>query len=443
MNSLLKSSKSLTQNTKKSSVIMENEFRKVLVISVGKNNSIELNHAQNEFALLLKEINCEVVAYFSQNLETIERGTYVGVGKLAEVANNYHQYNEENPDSPIDLIACNFELTGLQKKNISQQIGAEIIDRTFVILDIFDKNAKTREAQLQVSIARLQYLKNHLVNEMASYSQVTSGSGHNKGKGEKQIELSRRQINNAITQKKKELESIKLSRRNMRVSRLNNPIPKICIVGYTNAGKSTLMNRLVNLSKEDKTVLEKNALFATLETATRGISVYGYPSFFLTDTVGFISHLPIYLVDAFRSTLEEIKEADLLVQVVDISDPFKEEEIATTKQIIKDLEADQIPMINIYNKYDLLGGPANFLPKEDELMVSLLDEEDVLEALKFIVSNVTKNWERCQVELPYSVDFASFSKENYVISKKEKEDSYVCEVFINPAFKYKYLSYLK
>ena len=422
---------------------MENQFRKVIVISVGKNNSIELNHAQNEFALLLKEINCEVVEYFSQNLETIERGTYVGVGKLAEVSAFYHKYNEENPDDPISFVACNFELTGLQKKNISTHVGAEIIDRTFVILDIFDKNAKTREAQLQVSIARLQYLKNHLVNEMASYSQVTSGSGHNKGKGEKQIELSRRQINNAITQKKKELESIKLSRRNMRVSRLNNPIPKICIVGYTNAGKSTLMNRLVNLSKEDKTVLEKNALFATLETATRGISVYGYPSFFLTDTVGFISHLPIYLVDAFRSTLEEIKEADLLVQVVDISDPFKEEEIATTIQIIKDLEADQIPMINIYNKYDLLGGPANFLPKEDELMVSLLDEEDVIEALKFIVSNVTKNWERCQIELPYSVDFASFSKENYVISKKEKEDSYICEVFINPAFKYKYISYIK
>ena len=422
---------------------MESEFRKVLVISVGKNNSIELNHAQNEFVLLLKEINCQVVAYFSQNIDVVERGTYVGVGKLNEVANYYHQYNKENPDSPIELVACNFELSGLQKKNISEQIGAEIIDRTFVILDIFEKNAKTREAKLQVSIARLQYLKNHLVNEMASYSQVTSGSGHNKGKGEKQIELSRRQINNAITQKKKELESIKLSRRNMRVSRLNNPIPKICIVGYTNAGKSTLLNRLVNLSKEDKTVLEKNALFATLETSTRGISVFGYPSFFLTDTVGFISHLPIYLVDAFRSTLEEIKEADLLVQVVDISDPFKEEEVVTTKQIIKDLEADQIPMINIYNKYDLLGGPANFLPKEDELMVSLLDEDDVLEALKFIVSNVTKNWERHQIELPYSVDFASFSKENYVISKKEKEDSYSCEVFINPAFKYKYLNYLK
>ena len=422
---------------------MESGLRKVLVISVGKNNSIVLNHAQNEFALLLKEINCEVVAYFSQNIETIERSTYVGVGKLLEVSAYYHKYNEENPDDPISLVACNFELTGLQKKNISSHVGAEIIDRTFVILDIFDKNAKTREAQLQVNIARLQYLKNHLVNEMASYSQVTSGSGHNKGKGEKQIELSRRQINYAITQKKKELESIKLSRRNMRVSRLNNPIPKICIVGYTNAGKSTLMNRLVNLSKEDKTVLEKNALFATLETATRGISVYGYPSFFLTDTVGFISHLPIYLVDAFRSTLEEIKEADLLVQVVDISDPFKEEEIATTKEIIKDLGADQIPMINIYNKYDLLGGPVNFLPKEDELFVSLLDEDDAIEALKFIVSNVTKNWEHCQIELPYSVDFVSFSKENYVISKKEKEDSYICEVLINPAFKYKYVSYLK
>ena len=422
---------------------MEEVKRKVVVISIGKNHSIELNHIQNEFALLLKEIGCEVVAYFSQNLETIDKGTYLGIGKLYEVANFYHPYNEENPDSPIELIACNFELSGLQKKNVCAILGGDVIDRTHVILDIFEKNARTREAKLQVSIARYQYLKNHLIDEKASYSQVTSGSGHNKGKGEKQIELSRRQINNAINQRKKELEAIKLSRRNMRVSRLNNPIPKICIVGYTNAGKSTLLNRLVSLSKEDKTVLEKNALFATLETATRGINVFGYPSFFLTDTVGFVSNLPIYLVDAFRSTLEEIKEADLLVQVIDISDPFKEEEIATTKKIIKDLEADEIPMIYLYNKYDLLGGFANFLPKEDELMVSLLDEEDVIAALKFIVSNVTKNWEKHLLELPYSVDFASFSKENYVISKIEKEDSYQCEAFINPAFKYKYISYLK
>lgn len=422
---------------------MNEDFRKVLVLSVGKSNSLELNHAQNEFALLLKEVNCQVVEYFSQNLEYVENSTYLGSGKLAEVANFYHSYNEQNPDSPIELIACNFELSGLQKKNISHIIGADVIDRTFVILDIFEKNAKTREAKLQVSIARLQYLKSHLVDEKASYSQVTSGSGHNKGKGEKQIELSRRQINKAVTQKKKELEEIKLSRRNMRVSRLNNPIPKVCIVGYTNAGKSTLLNRLVSMSKEEKRVLEKNALFATLETATRGISIFGYPSFFLTDTVGFISDLPIYLVDAFRSTLEEIKEADLLVQVIDISDPFKEEEIETTKQIIKDLEADSIPMINIYNKYDLLGGPANFLPKEDELLVSLLEKEDVEDALKFIMNNITKNWEKYKINLPYSVDFASFSKENYVVSKKEKEDSYEIEVFINPAFKYKYLSYLK
>lgn len=412
---------------------------KVIVLSTGKANSLELNHAQNEFALLLKEVSLEVVSYFSQNIEAIDKATYVGVGKLHELAYFYSQYNEEHPDDPITLIACNFELSGLQKKNISAIVNAEVIDRTFVILDIFEKNAKTKEAKLQVSIARLQYLKNHLINEKASYSQVTSGSGHNKGKGEKQIELSRRQINNAINQRKVELESIKLSRRNMRVARKNNPIPKICIVGYTNAGKSTLMNRLVSLSKENKTVLEKNALFATLETATRSINVFGYPSFFLTDTVGFISHLPIYLIDAFRSTLEEICEADLLVQVIDISDSFKEEEIEATKQIIKDLNADNIPMINIYNKYDLLGGPSNFLPKEDELIVSLLDNDDVIDALKFIVSNVTKNWEKCTISLPYSVDFVTFSKENYVLSKIEKEDHYECEVFLNPCFKYKYV----
>ena len=199
------------------------------------------------------------------------------------------------------------------------------------------------------------------------------------------------------------------------------------------------MNRLVKLSKEDKTVLEKNALFATLETSTRNISIYGYPTFFLTDTVGFISDLPIYLIDAFRSTLEEIKEANLLVQVIDLSDPFKEEEIATTKKIIKDLEADQIPMINIYNKYDLLGGCANFLPKEDELLVSLLNDEDVIDALKFIVHNATKDWQRKELFIPYTVDYASFSKENYVINHIEKEDGYLCDVYLNPAYQYKYL----
>ena len=413
---------------------------KALVLSRGKTNSIELNHDQSEFSLLLKEIGYEVAAYFSQDIENIDKNTYLGSGKIVEIASFYHQYNEENQDSPIDIIACNFELTGLQKKAISAITKAEIIDRTFVILNIFEKNAKTKEAKLQVEIARLEYLKNHLVDEKASYSQVTSGSGHNKGKGEKQIELSKRQISKAVLQKKKELEAIKLSRRNMRNKRINSPTPKVCIVGYTNAGKSTLMNRLVKLSKEDKTVLEKNALFATLETSTRNISVFGYPSFFLTDTVGFISHLPVYLVDAFRSTLEEIKEADLLVQVVDLSDPFKEEEIETTKGIIKDLEADNIPMINIYNKYDLLGGFANFIPKENELLVSLLDEEDVLDALKFIVSHFSKNWIRKEILLPYSIDFVTFSKENYVIKKIEKEDGYLCDVFLNPAYLYKYAS---
>ena len=149
-------------------------MNKVLVLSVGKANSFELNHYQSEFQMLLKEISYEVVSFFSQNIESIDKGTYVGTGKLVEIALFYKEYNEQHPDDPIVLLACNFELSGLQKKNINAITGIEIIDRTFVILDIFEKNAKTREAKLQVSIAKLQYLKNHLIDEKASYSQVTS-----------------------------------------------------------------------------------------------------------------------------------------------------------------------------------------------------------------------------------------------------------------------------
>lgn len=419
---------------------MDNGLKRVVVISTGKSHSLTLNHAQNEFAMLLKETHHQVVTFISQDIDTIEKTTYIGKGKIEEIAYFCFNYNANHEDEKIDCVACNFELSGLQKKTIEEIVGLEVIDRTFVILDIFEKNARTKEAKLQVEIARFSYLQNHLIDERAAYSQVTSGSGHNKGKGEKQIELSRRQIANAIIQKQKELEEIKISRRNSRAKRQNNPIPKICIVGYTNAGKSTLLNRLVKISKEDKTVLEKNALFATLETSTRAVSIFGFPTFFLTDTVGFISQLPVYLVDAFRSTLEEITEADLLVQVIDISDPFMAEEVSTTEAIIKDLGADQIPMINIYNKFDLIAGTLPFLPKENEIIVSFLNESDVLETLKFMLASITKNWQRVQLVLAYDVDFTAFSKENYVISYLIKENGIYYDAYLNPAFAYKYIN---
>ena len=423
-----------------------NDLVNALVLSPGRENKEEELYFINEFKSLLGEAGFSSKHVYTQNLKEIDSKTYFGTGKISEIAGFCTSFNSNcEPSDKITYIACNCDLNGLQKKNIEKISGLEVIDRTNVILNIFEKNAKTKEAKLQVEIAKLNYLKNHLIDEKASYSQVTSGSGgHNKGEGEKKLELSRRLIRKNILIKSKELEQIKLSRRNSRIKRDNSTIFKIGIVGYTNVGKSTLVNSLLNFCKreENKEVLSRDSLFATLETSTRLIKHFKYPAFLVTDTVGFCSDLPICLIDAFRSTLEEITESDLLIHVVDSSSPFKDIQIETTNQILKDLGAEDIPIIYLYNKYDLLIEGLPTLPKKDELYVSLKNDNDVEDIVRFICSNLFKEKE-IEVLFPYDKNFTEFLNDNYVLKYEEKENGYQCSVRLNNKTLYKYQYLLK
>lgn len=424
---------------------MGNNLEKVYILTIGKEGEYQTDSYVEEFKRLLFEIGYEVEKVFYQVVEIPNKVTFVGKGKIEEIR-DYFLSN----DKKVSKLACAYELSAVQRKNIEKITNMKVFDRTQVILDIFDNNAKTREAKLQVEIAKLNYSKTHLINEHAEYSQVTSGSGHNKGEGEKALELERRRIADNIHQKKKELNEIKESRSNSRNLRRKSVLPKIAIVGYTNAGKSTLMNKLLSASKalDKKSVLQKDALFATLETNTRLINVFPYPNFMLTDTVGFVSNLPIYLIDAFRSTLEEVTEADLLIQVVDSSSFNCNQEMAATNQVLRELNVNTENMIYLFNKYDLLiektqGTGFAQLPKKNERYVSLKNDEDISEIVSFICDSFTNNWNKKHLIIPYDIDINSFSQENLVLSCEEKENGHAILAKLNPFTEYKYKDYLE
>ena len=394
----------------------------------------------NEFISLTFDAGYEPVFHISQKVETPHSSTYLGSGFVEKLREHLQYVFFQNNDYVgRTVVACGFDLTGTQRANLKKILGVEVIDRTFVILKIFENHAHTKEAKLQVDIASLTWSKNHLVNAEGAFSQVTSGGGlHNKGSGEKQIALDRRHINNLILTKKRELARIQLARKSSRTKRNNSCVYKIAIVGYTNAGKSTLMNHFVDFSGGEKTVVSKDELFVTVETSTREIYKYGYMRFFLTDTVGFVRNLPTTLIEAFKSTLEEINEADLLVHVVDFSDSEYLDHIKTTEEILKEIGVDNIPIVYLYSKFDLIEKPIRKLLNENEMYCSLLDNNDIEEIYHFICSHLSKDWEEYKIEFPYEGDYASFSGDNYVISSLKNKNGYSCTVRINPRTKFKY-----
>ena len=337
---------------------MEEIIQRAILVGVNLNNDKNFDYSVEELKNLAEACSVEVADVLTQKLERVNSAHYIGSGKVEEVAHLVAK-NDAN------LVIFNDELSPSQIRNLEHELQCKVIDRTILILDIFASRAKTREAQLQVEVAQLKYMMPRLIGLNASLSRQAGGIG-SKGPGEKKLELDRRRIEEQIHKLNKELDALVLARQNQRKLRKKNATPVVALVGYTNAGKSTTMNALLNVSnaEADKSVFEKNMLFATLETSTRQIQLPDNKQFLLTDTVGFVSKLPHQLVKAFRSTLEEVTEADLLLHVVDLSHPEFQAQIEITNKVLDELGVKETPMVYVYNKADLVDN--EFTPSTQE-----------------------------------------------------------------------------
>ena len=392
---------------------------KALVINVivSKKENSPIKEMEN----LLATLDIEIEQILTQNVEVVHNSYYVGKGFLHQVG----CYARENN---IDVIVFNNDLSPLQIRNISDVTSKDIMDRSMVIIKIFLERASSKEAKLQVEMASLKYYASRLIDKDHDYSQVTSGGAgglQNKGSGEKKINIKKYLIRKTLKAKEDELKKIVQNRQNQRASR--NPfLPVVAIVGYTNAGKSTLLNNFIRLTKNNKKeeILEENRLFATLDTTTRFIKVDHHYPFLLTDTVGFISSLPTTLIKAFRSTLEEIKDASLLIHVVDISSSNYLEEIEVTTKTLQEIGVGEKEVVYIYNKYDLVNENVKFrIMNDDELLVSLKDEECMEQILKLLDRKLEEFYVEIELYIPYTNMNVYYEILNKYSIIEEKEDA--------------------
>ncbi|MCL1948951.1 MAG: GTPase HflX [Turicibacter sp.] len=396
---------------------MDEILQRAILVGVDVNSDPNFEYSMKELANLAEACEVEVVGEVTQNLQRTHGATYVGTGKVEEIA-------QQVDISEANLVIFNDELSPSQIRNLESAIDCKVIDRTLLILDIFAKRAKTREAQLQVEIAQLQYMKPRLVGLTSSLSRQGGGIGA-KGVGEKKLELNRRRIEDQIYALNKELDHLVTARQTQRKLRKKNALPVVALVGYTNAGKSTTMNALLKVSStdsEEKKVFEKNMLFATLETSTRHIHLADNKQFLLTDTVGFVSKLPHQLVKAFRSTLEEVTEADLLLHVVDISHPEHETQIKVTNKVLEDLGVKETPMIYAYNKSDLADDAV--IPNQESVKISAKTGAQIPELLELVKKHIFDDFVRAVFLIPYTEGAAvSYLNERASVKKVDYQDN--------------------
>ena len=322
---------------------IKDQEERIILVGVATYEKDDTEKSLDELEELAKTAGAVTVAKVIQNREAVHPGTYIGKGKIAEVKEMVWALNATG-------VVCDDELSPAQLKNLEMELETKVIDRTVMILDIFAQRASTKEGKIQVELAQLKYRATRLTGLGSSLSRLGGGIG-TRGPGEKKLEMDRRLIRDRISQLKKELEEVKQSRETARKQRSRNPVPIVSIVGYTNAGKSTLLNTLTNAG-----VLEEDKLFATLDPTTRNLTLESGQQILLTDTVGFIRKLPHHLIDAFRSTLEEAKYADIILHVVDASNEEAYTQMHVVYETLENLGVTNKTIITAFNKQDKLEG---------------------------------------------------------------------------------------
>lgn len=394
----------------------EESRERALLVGVDIGEEVDFDRSMDELKSLAEACNMQVVGLITQKMVAVNKALYVGTGKVAEIKQFIGEVGAE-------VVIFDNALSPSQIRNLQEELDMPILDRTSLILDIFAIRAQTREAKLQVETARLQYLLPRLVgmHEALSRQGGASGSMSNKGTGEKKLELDRRKIEHRISELRKELDEVQVDRQIQRKKRMNSRTPQVALVGYTNAGKSTVMNHMVEkyTGKEEKKVLEKDMLFATLETAVRTIETGDNKPFFLVDTVGFIHKLPHGLVKAFHSTLEEVKYADLLVQVVDFSDPQYRLQMEVTAETLKELGAGEIPMVVVYNKAE---SKMEGLPRirDNHIYMSAVNDVGISELAELIKGQVYSTYQDAEFLIPYDKGgVVSYFMENSTVREQE------------------------
>lgn len=394
------------------------EQEKIIVVGANIKKQVDFEESIEELVNLAKANQFKVVGILEQNIEKVNNAFYIGPGKVEELL----RYKEE---LDVKTIVFNDELTPSQLRNLEEHLACRIMDRTYLILEIFASRAKTKEARIQVEVAMLHYLMPRLSASNANLSQQSGGSGvRNKGSGEKQIDLDKRNIRTRIVELSKELDLIVNQREVKRKQRDKNEFPSVAIVGYTNAGKSTFMNYMVDkyVHQEEKKVFEQDMLFATLETTVRRIELEDKKRFLLSDTVGFVSKLPHDLVKAFRSTLEEAKEADVILNVVDYSSPQHKSHIEVTLDTLQQIGIENVPIITVYNKIDRFEGEVS--NTKDEFYISAKSGEGVNELLDEIKRRLFKDYIKCMMLIPYEEgSLISYINEHTSITWQKEEEN--------------------